>query len=208
MALGFIEDYRPLSAVILSDSLSSLQILASSDNWNSPTTLEILSKYKSLFYQGIDVTFLWIPSHSDIRGNEVADFLAKQALSKNTIDIHLKPNISEMNCLIFNSLKPPCHVFPALKNRRDQIIIHRLRAGVARLTGFKFRLKDHPNGLCDHCNVYEDVKHYLLDCKKYTTIRKKYLYIDGKPPPDLTDVFQNVQDVLKYTRETKLYYTL
>ena len=40
--------------------------------------------YSILVKSGLEITFLWIPSHSGIHGNEIADQLAKLATTSNS----------------------------------------------------------------------------------------------------------------------------
>jgi len=45
---------------------------------------------------GIDLYCEWIPSHIDVHGNDIADDLAKQALSKAEVDLHILPGEKEV----------------------------------------------------------------------------------------------------------------
>ena len=99
MALNWIEDFRPCSdVVILTDSLSSLYEIENVSNDN--VVQEIIFQVANLYYMGISVSFLWIPSHCNIYGNEVADSLAKTALKRDYIDIHVKKSYSEVRAII------------------------------------------------------------------------------------------------------------
>lgn len=61
--------------VICSDSLSVLQCLHSGLLHNT-MLVEVLEEYHSL--PGHRVSFMWLPSHMNIPGNEAADKAAKQ----------------------------------------------------------------------------------------------------------------------------------
>ena len=80
LALSEIETSQGDDFVILSDSMSSLQALAG-DDWLNPMVLEVKERLNSL-QTNLDkhVTFVWIPSHVGIKGNEKADVAAKAAL--------------------------------------------------------------------------------------------------------------------------------
>ncbi|CAC5403648.1 unnamed protein product [Mytilus coruscus] len=67
---------------IFSDSQSAIGI--SSFNWkiknHRSTSHEIISLIKSIQkHHGIKINFEWTPGHADVRGNEIADKLAKEA---------------------------------------------------------------------------------------------------------------------------------
>ena len=117
------------------------------------------------------VTFCWIPRPRDIRGNEDADGAAKDALSK------AQPDNFELPCTdVFMKIQPfisslwqerwdkevdnKLHaILPQIDdkyysectNRKDEVIISRLRIGNTRLT-HSFRMKNRPYPpLCDQC---------------------------------------------------------
>jgi len=73
--MHWIWRYRRIRAkdfVIFSDSLFSLQVINSCKVEN-PLILKILKDHNQLTNSGKFITFCWIPSHVDIRGNEDAD---------------------------------------------------------------------------------------------------------------------------------------
>ena len=73
---------KPTDLVIFSDPQSALEALENQQNRN----LEILRLAQSIdnlhnSYK-INIMLQWIPGHSDVTGNEIADRLAKQGASK------------------------------------------------------------------------------------------------------------------------------
>ena len=70
--------------LIATDSLSSMQALQNKPKHNFHTHYDILLKLKALTIQGKDITFLHIPSHVGIRGNNLADISAKRAAINNS----------------------------------------------------------------------------------------------------------------------------
>ena len=80
---------------ILSDSLSALMSLKSGFSKSRPEILQqILNNTTLLAKLGVSITFVWIPSHIGIKGNEIADSIAKQA-SKQGSEINIKLSVQE-----------------------------------------------------------------------------------------------------------------
>ena len=76
IALHHIRDQPEKQFIIYSDSLSVLRSLKNLDHRNPL----IFRKYNYLsFFK--EIVFCWLPSHTNIRGNELADLEAKSALS-------------------------------------------------------------------------------------------------------------------------------
>nr|KAG5687573.1 hypothetical protein BaRGS_009970 [Batillaria attramentaria] len=76
MACTFVNDMPnpPLGVVILSDSKSSLQALERGGTTNrSDVQSEILFLAHQIITKGTILALMWLPSHSGIRGNELAD---------------------------------------------------------------------------------------------------------------------------------------
>ena len=65
--------------MIFSDSMSVLQAIESQESKN-PLVNKVLQTCQQILSNGKFITFSWIPSHRDIRGNEHADRAAKDAL--------------------------------------------------------------------------------------------------------------------------------
>ena len=80
-ALKYVKVSSVERFVIFSDSMSVLQAIESQESKN-PLVNRVLQTYQEILSNGKFITFCWIPSHRDIRGNEDADRAAKDALSK------------------------------------------------------------------------------------------------------------------------------
>ena len=80
-ALTYVKVSTRRSFVIFSDSMSVLQAIESQESKN-PLVDRVLQAYQKILSNGTFITFCWLPSHRDIRGNEDADRAAKDALSK------------------------------------------------------------------------------------------------------------------------------
>ena len=81
MACTLINDLPnpPLGAVICSDSKSSLQALASGTRNREDMQTEIRFLAHQIVQKGTNFALMWLPSHTGIRGNELADRAAKAA---------------------------------------------------------------------------------------------------------------------------------
>ena len=178
----------PLSCVIFSDSLSSIQTLENGCN-NCVVHEEIKYCLYQLSCIGAQVTFCWIPSHIGINGNETADKLAKSATSQEMINFPLLKNISDINVLLKKRMmnkwqkqwdKSPKGRFyyrlqPSVSMeikcidvvRGRETLLSRLRFGKVFLADTLHMLGKQPNNTCDQCHVKETVAHFLLDCTKY-----------------------------------------
>ena len=94
---GRNEGERPL---ICTDSLSALQEIQARSPSREDIVQEIFSTLVQLESFGIIPTFLWIPSHCGIQGNEEADELAKLAVEKDTVDLNIKLGPNELKSKI------------------------------------------------------------------------------------------------------------
>ncbi|XP_060084945.1 uncharacterized protein LOC132564292 [Ylistrum balloti] len=86
LALRIVDETKPPGgAVILTDSLSSLQSIESGHSTRITEIHSITNTLQSLHTQNIHTTIEYIPAHVDIPGNDMADSLAKKALDNQTI---------------------------------------------------------------------------------------------------------------------------
>ena len=87
MACSYVADLPnpPIAVAILSDSKSSLQALARGGTRNRANfQQEILFLAHQIIRNGTALTMMWLPSHTGIRGNELADRAAKAATRTGT----------------------------------------------------------------------------------------------------------------------------
>ena len=56
--------------------------------------VDLVSKYS------INVTFIWLPSHIGIKGNELADKLANAAIVNSNVDVDIGLELSEAYILV------------------------------------------------------------------------------------------------------------
>ena len=165
--------------------MSVLQAIESQESKN-PLVNRVLQACQEILSNGKFITFCWLPSHRDITGNEHADRAAKDALSK------AQPTHFELPCTdVFMKIQPfvsslwqegwdkevdnKLHaIMPQIDekdysectNRKDEVIINRLRIGHTRLT-HSFRMENRPHPpLCDQFEGDREltVKHILIEC--------------------------------------------
>ncbi|XP_067676368.1 uncharacterized protein [Haliotis asinina] len=184
-ALRYCRNLHERRVVILSDSLSAIQSLATKHSSSRPDTIhEILVLIQKLRQENEkEVTLCWIPSHVGIPGNERADKLARQALELN-VSLEHPYSKSEIRSMIQNSITSKWQrlwdtsdkgrwlhqLRPSVKgklpgpsqNRRVDIMITRLRLGTT-----KTSYKD-----CQTCHTKATVPHIMLDCLRFDTIRQ------------------------------------
>ncbi|ELU11866.1 hypothetical protein CAPTEDRAFT_187673 [Capitella teleta] len=84
--------------VICSDALSAIMAIHGMDV-RHPYVLKVLYAIKSIYQQEKIVVFMWCPPHVGIPGNEMADTLAKEALSSTNL-AELTVRASDLRCLI------------------------------------------------------------------------------------------------------------
>ena len=225
-ALTYVKVSTKQSFVIFSDSMSVLQAIESQESKN-PLVNRVLEACQKILSDGKFITFCWLPSHRDIRGNEDADRAAKDALSK------AQPEKFELPCTdVFMKIQPfisslwqkrwdkevanKLHAimpqiddkyYSGCKNRKDEVIINRLRIGHTRLT-HSFRMENRPNPpLCDQCEGDHEltVKHILIECNFLKIIRRRHYDVT-----DLNQLFKTVSSkrILDFVKDIGLYNSL
>lgn len=150
-------------------------------------------------HEGINVMFRWIPSHSDIQGNDFADRLAKKAVDSKactTVAVEMrevrqmikeregKVEVREwgnVTSTIPKAFLPTTSSIKAFTKAMPSIALCQLVTGHTRLKHFAF----HKLGLTSssHCTcslVDETVQHYLFDCTNYAELREE-IWCDFEP---------------------------
>ena len=225
-ALTYVKVSTRQSFVIFSDSMSVLQAIESQESKN-PLVNRVLQTCQEVLSGNKYITFCWLPSHRDIRGNEDADRAAKDALSK------AQPENFELPCTdVFMKIQPfisslwqerwdkevgnKLHAimpqiddkyYSGCRNRKDEVIINRLRIGHTRLT-HSFRMENRPHPpLCDQCEGDHEltVKHILIECNFLKIIRRRHYDVT-----DLNQLFKTVSSkrILDFVKDIGLYNSL
>jgi hypothetical protein len=223
LSLEFVYASEKSNFVVCTDSLSSLQAIEGA-KFENPFVVEILNLYLQLINRGKHIIMCWIPSHIGIRGNDMADKAAKEALELPISDIKipytdLYGNVKAFfqnewqtfwNEQVNNKLH---YVHPIiktrqisrqLKHRRDEIIINRIKIGHTYMT-HKYLLSGDDQPFCVSCDTYETVEHLLIHCVEFNDIRERFYEVDH-----LQDLFCNVDEnvIIAFINEAGLQYIL
>ena len=220
LALNHIEQDAYWRYVIYTDSLSAMKALEG-EKTDNPLVVNLLEKLSRLCEKA-DIVFCWLPSHIGISGNEEADKAAKDALSLEVLSFKVpyndfKPLINDFlrkvwqqswsdpanqNNKLF-TIKPSLGEWlPGLRtNRREEIIIARLRIGHSYIT-HSYLLKGEEEPQCIPCNAPLTFKHVLVDCVDPAPTRKRFFDVDS-----LTTLFDTVrfESIFDFLKEIHLY---
>lgn len=172
--------------IIYTDCRSTLDNLKSSYPSNSLIN-SIINLYSIINSRGYDIIFCWIPGHVGIRGNELADTAAKQALTplnhqvpitdyKLQIKNFYIQKLQDLWDLQINnklhSIKPIISPWPSLNQRRFDVIITRLRLSHSRLA-HRYLLLGEECPSCSFCQSPLTINHIFTSCTAFTHLYKK-----------------------------------
>ena len=210
---------------IFSDSRSALLALRS-DSSLSP----ILAKTKELIRRAekdnIIIDLCWVPGHVNVRGNEKADAALRAPTAPHKAVPHtdmrrpLREAITNWWHQKWNSLAREGRKLREIKkdvkdwtsshnkSRRIETVLVRLILGHTNITHVYLMQGQTEPPECDRCRVTITVKHLLLECRKYVTIRNKYFR-----NPTLSDMLAESSDfsidkLMLYLKETNLFHQI
>ena len=197
-ALKIIQTNGWKKSTIFSDSLFNLVAIEST--YNHISSSHIILNIKDLLYtlslENYQIKLIWIPSHHNIRGNELADSEAKRARQQGDIlhaNIPLKEgkNLWKSSTIqesldwcrneattrgsyYFSQFDSPSinPWFHSLSLKRRTISsINRLRSGHTSLHSslFRFMIVDSPD--CPYCGELESPEHVFWSCFNYESQR-------------------------------------
>ena len=181
LALEIIDAHKYTRSLVCSDSLSSLVAIKNSTN-KIPLVLRVQQKLHRLEEGGSQVTFLWVPGHSGIGGNDAADTIAKKATQqppqfitvpytdwysyiRDTTMRQWEDKWSRSTAALHHIKPKPEKWRRSTKTRREEVIMNRLRLGHTRLThGYLFD-GEPQRRICRWCNdAFLTVEHLLITC--------------------------------------------
>ena len=149
------------------DSLSVLQTLQKWDcNYRSDLIFEIKFMVHILALKGVHITFFWIPSHVNIKGNEMADQLAKIGAikGKDAVSIsNFKASSKEICSILKHHAKQELKDYergfvPVDQTRKISNIVYRLR-----LNSWATKYTKNIHCICSQEN-FITVQHILCEC--------------------------------------------
>ncbi|CAJ1057143.1 RNA-directed DNA polymerase from mobile element jockey [Xyrichtys novacula] len=189
IALKWVEKVRVKRVVICTDSASVLASIRSFHSSSRQGLLyEILQSVTRIVQQGGQISFLWVPAHIGVEGNEKADVMAKEALGKESVELNVRLSKAEVKSMIWEKLiqmwqkkwegeKRGRHLYKIQESvkvrrlgsgqRKEGSALIRLRLGHCALNKTLKMIGKHQTGLCEGCQVEESVEHVLMGCRRY-----------------------------------------
>ena len=168
LALLWLDSNRYMQAVIASDSSSALTSIKNSQSETREDLLiEILQLANGLQAAGSKVTFLWVPAHIGVEGNELADEHAKKATGKNNIDMDVKYSKAEVKSIVkAKTITKWQHIWDngctgrhlyriqgkvgkvihTTRSRQEENVLTRMRLGHTKLNSTMYLMKKHVDG--------------------------------------------------------------
>ena len=223
LAVGMVERSNSLLNVIYTDSRSCIESFLTASS--HPTIRKVIWKLHKLGEKGVTVKLCWIPSHVGIRGNDRADQKAKDAAKRTGtityLPIYYKdyyPTVARrqyesraetwrtLRNNKLRSIKDDILPFPPLsnENRREEVVLNRVRAGHTRLTHGHI-MESGPPPVCPFCNdSILTINHIFVECPQLARNRERHFgmrqplhlrYVVGPQsnPTKIIEFLKNVQ---------------
>ena len=182
--------------VILSDSQTSLHLIKQRKVKSYKYIISKIQKHIiDMTKNGTSIHIQWIPGHTGIEGNDIADSLANQGRHSEMLETTLETK--DINKLIDIKMHEMWNrrwqqdrqhgLFGIMeeklenwhwtrgKNRKMDVIMTKLRLRCVNLNKYLFKINASDTNLCTRCNLdeREDIDHYLLHCPSYVQQRSQ-----------------------------------
>ena len=176
------------SVMICTDSQSLCMALESFNVETSPIRSALHNRVSP-------VTIQWIPGHSDVPGNDLADEAAKSGAE---LQVAYRPTTFRSSCMMVKKSLPnlthhrttrevyKCYSSAKdqeeVKTRKEQVLLAQLRSGKHKaFQSYQHLLDDTKPATCPRCNTGEDhtLEHWFLRCPG-TTAAKHALFFYEK----------------------------
>ena len=210
-AVFCIKDRTNLSCCIFSDSKSALQAIQCFYS-NIPLVQIIQETINRCKSRNLIIQLCWVPGHVDIKGNCLADEVAKSSLKLNTI-AHPFISVSDFKSILKNKIidkwqsewdtlvnraETPLAEIQFLVNQTQNIPgltrlerskLTRLRTGHT-IFSKQYLVKNEPPPVCIECNRILSVKHVLIECGNYYVQRNQFF---GSQNLSMRDIFNQTE---------------
>ncbi|KAI5727530.1 hypothetical protein M8J77_003369 [Diaphorina citri] len=201
--------------LLVSDSLSALSAMGNI-LFSNPIISLIYNEWKTLKERGVDIAFLWCPSHCGIEGNEVVDTAANQMNHPTRINLSVPDDLKPLIALITkNELKilwdetDPSNKLKKIKrdvniwessyrgNRHEEVVLTRMRIGHTLIT-HSHLFKKEPPPTCQ-CGERVTAVH-ILECPTLAPARSSL-----PTPFSLQDETEGVDSLFLYLKRIDVY---
>lgn len=214
LAIYFLAS-KDQESIIFSDSASCLAAIEEG-NHNHPWIQEIEIDSKNY-----NITLCWIPGHTGIKGNELADKLANKGRQQSNENPHVpahdaikwinKETLKQYdykwrsnNSSFLRMTKPTTYKWKDRKSVEEQKVLTRIRTGHTWLS-HKHLIKKTDPPKCKFCNDELTADHIIRECRGYTNERIKY-------QTDSLNIYNNDEtnenNLINFLKETKTFYEM
>jgi ribonuclease HI len=224
LALQSLKGKRRITCAIYIDSRSAIQAIKCGSR--NGLVIDIMELLVVLQKRGVVVELCWIPGHTGIQGNELADEAAKSAVRQRVVRTQEIP-VSDVKAYIkkiaydkwkqewknttvadvkLKEVVPEIVAAPVDLGlvRRDAVKITRLRIGHTRLThSYHLIREDVP--MCVECEVVCSIRHILMECGNLAMLRLGHYDPAEVTLHELLSTREYVLKVMQFLKDAELY---